>query len=384
MNTGIATATRASAVALAGLLVGCASMPKVEAGYYLPKSGVNITLVQSAVCTDGDLPILKNDLAVAATYSSDTRKRYPVDLGKLSSRVGKTSAAFEFYDDGRLKSINTQQIGQGAEALKALLTVVGGMGGLNVGEDAEKDACRLLRELTQAQSVAVPDDDKKEEKAAVPLTIVWRGSLAFPDVPMEFLDVTSRVSEDDRKKFFATHAAAAEIDLRQDSVPNSTRQQLTPIFGIPKATFTLVDAPEVLHVASEISGATLALVEAASAVITVEVELKNGVKENFKGGARVPQFGRRYPLPIPGPKLFGETQFELGLSEAGKVTKLRYSSNSDPAGALGAVTSLLETQKDPAAVTTADQVKTTQAEADLIYQQQRLLICQATPAVCPK
>jgi hypothetical protein len=229
----------------------------------------------------------------------------------------------------------------------------------------------------------VPEDNKGKAVAA-PLTIVWRGSLGFPDVPNEFLDETKRVSEDDRKRFFATHASAAEIDLRQASVPNSTRQQLTPIFGTPKATFTLVDAPQVPHVASEISGAKLELVEAASAVITVEVTLKNGVKESFKGGARIPQFGRRYPLPIPGPRLFGETQFELALNEAGKVTKLRYSNNSDPAGALGAVNSLLETQKDPAAVTTADQAKTTQAEADLIYQQQRLLICQATPAACPK
>ncbi len=49
----------------------------------------------------------------------------------------------------------------------------------------------------------------------------------------------------------------------------------------------------------------------------------------------------------------------------------------------GAITAITDTQKDTATLSTADQAKAVQAEADLIYQQ-RLVACQANPAACLK
>ena len=90
-----------------------------------------------------------------------------------------------------------------------------------------------------------------------------------------------------------------------------------------------------------------------------------------------------YDLPIQEAPWFGSHEVELQLHESGKVTKLHYTGSPDAAGMLGALTEVRGAFDEPA-VSTADQAKAVQAEADLIYQQQRLVTCQTNPASCPK
>src|SRR5688500_3550948 len=80
-------------------LVGCASMPKVTVGYYLPKAEATVTVTQTAACTAGDSPVLQTAVTFTPSYSSDLEKRKTVNLSKLGGPMGKGDATFQFYSD---------------------------------------------------------------------------------------------------------------------------------------------------------------------------------------------------------------------------------------------------------------------------------------------
>jgi len=66
-----------------------------------------------------------------------------------------------------------------------------------------------------------------------------------------------------------------------------------------------------------------------------------------------------------------------------EVTKLKYAGGGEAAGMLNSLAATLAAD-DETPVTVADKTKAVQAEADLIYQQQRLVLCQSDPANCPR
>lgn len=387
-----------------GILAGCASMPKVKVGYLLPKSTIEVTLTQTAACTDHDVPILKNDLAITTTYSADRKAFYSVDLGELGNAWSKANSTFEFYDDGRLKSVNTQQTGQAGEAIKAFIALAKTAGiAPFAAKAADTNTCKLLRELAGVVKDPKPDTDstKPQFSAAQPtppaekegskaLTIVLRGNLEFAAKQKDW-------NEGERKKECDRDPATTlpdpnsifghslRFDLKQSYLPRETYEKLKPIFGTSVATFTLAPACQIMHASAESKGQHITLSEPAGAAVKVLVTTGTGQEkttEELTASARVPQLGETYTLPIQRAPLFGENQFELALAESGKVTKLKYAGGGDAAGLFGALSSTLAAD-DETPVTVADQAKAVQAEADLIYQQQRLVLCQADPANCP-
>lgn len=431
MSRKAVAAVRVSALALAGLLPGCASMPKVTVGYYLPKTSVALTLTQTATCTHDGVPILKSDLVAVANYSSDFYQKRTVKLANLGGRMTKANASFEFYDDGRLKGINTTQTGQGGEVIKALVSLgTSVMGGL-LSTDAQPAAqvlelqranmklqralaCEKLMKIVGASDKAktVGSDvakAKDEEKAAAKsLTIVSRAELPIPDASKvktvqeltelgaaehaAWVETENKSALEQKVQELKEELGKKNVTFRfkQISLPDELFQSVRPIFGdiAGLADFNQVAAT---HESNDSSDETIKVVEPAKAVIRVTVDFIQQFKhagvehsETFTAGANISQLGIVYPLPIQKAPHFGENKLELALSESGRVTKLIYTGSGDAAGMLGAITAFTDTQKDPAAVGTADQAKAVQAEADLIYQQQRLVLCQADPATCTK
>ena len=86
-----------------------------------------------------------------------------------------------------------------------------------------------------------------------------------------------------------------------------------------------------------------------------------------------------YDLPIPKAKFFGSAKFVLALSNYGSINKLGYATTgaSDAADAAGSLGSAIGGSLKKS--TQAEQASEVQAQADLIYQQQRLLQCRPTP-----
>jgi hypothetical protein len=98
----------------------------------------------------------------------------------------------------------------------------------------------------------------------------------------------------------------------------------------------------------------------------------------WRGPVTVPINGY-YPLLVPRGTTFGKQQFALTLSDPGSVTKLEYSTNAGAGEILdvgGAIAKALPTS--------ATRASAIQSQADLIYEQQRLVLCKTDATKCSK
>ena len=105
------------------LVVGCASMPDVSVPYFLTKTRVEVTVTQTASCTEGNVPVVATEVAFDPHFSADQGQLF--EFGGLGSGLTKANASLELYEDGRLKSINTTQDGQGEETIASILSIAG-------------------------------------------------------------------------------------------------------------------------------------------------------------------------------------------------------------------------------------------------------------------
>jgi hypothetical protein len=85
-------------------------------------------------------------------------------------------------------------------------------------------------------------------------------------------------------------------------------------------------------------------------------------------------------VPIGESEPFGKITTVLTLAGSGLVNKLEYNKGS---GAADLVTAASKIASQAQPQTAAQKAAEIQGQADLIYQQQRLVICKATPIQCP-
>ena len=91
------------------------------------------------------------------------------------------------------------------------------------------------------------------------------------------------------------------------------------------------------------------------------------------------QLGTDYVVPVPRAAMFGKQGFGVAFQESGALGSIQYVSNSGAASALGAANSLVTIAEGE---TTAAKAASIKAEADVIIQQQRLIVCVADPKSC--
>jgi hypothetical protein len=334
------------AFALAAVAGGCASMPKVDVGHYLPAAAASYTVTQSATCTAGNVPVMTAEVTPTVAYAGDPGKRRSLKIGSLGSAFGKQDAGFEFYADGRLKSVNAKGTGQAGDALKALIKLAPIFGMVSTAPAQIKAACEKVREIA--------GDGKA-------LTIVSRGHTDF------------------------SSAAGGAIAFTQTSVDSGAYAVLQPIFGSVHGMYTISKPTGPAHLATTGKNEeALILIEPARAAVDVQI-VHGDRRSAWPSTVLVPQHGVEYAIPIQKAPWFGSNEMEVQVHESGKVTKLRYAGAGDAAGAFGVLGDAWTTaNQKPASPTTSDQAKAVQAEADLIYQQQRLVICHADATQCPK
>ena len=322
------------------LFTGCASMPDVTISYYLPSAELAVTVTQTGACTEGNVPILTTDVTLTPSYRRGQRKEF--NFNTLGSGPTKADVTFEFYADGRLKSVNTLQTGQVGDVFTSILELAD-IFPLVFDPSKVTAACKELRQLVA------------KGKA---LTIVYRGTTDF-----------------------TTKNDMVDIFLTQMTVPDETLKDLLPVFGAVQAAYSVPDASvdSKPNVGSH-DGPKLELIEPVAVAISVSVTRGKKIAV-FRGQAWVPQHGASYALPIQKSPWFGKNSFELQLSEAGRITKLKYGGASQASGIFGALSDTAAALEGEAAKEKADRLK---AEADLIFQQQRLVQCQLNPKECLK
>ena len=353
------------------ILTGCASMPDVTVPYRLARTDLGLIVTQTGSCTTDNVPVVVTDVKFTPAYSADISdaglKHFKFDdLGKGFS---KATAVISYYSDGRLKSVNsthTSQLGEALPAIAALLkTVVG------AGEDPVAGA--------EAATADVCDYFRSADGKPAPLTVVYRGGTEFPD------------------------PQAGEVDLQQLTVPPEHVDKLLAVFGVINVVYQITrpadadcidfagipcapvenPSPGSVPTLAGHTGKKITLREPAVARVVVAVNPPGDSTDPVVYSALVPvgQHGETYELAIQKGAWFGDNSVEIAVAEDGRLAKVSYGAGGSALGSAGALQTLDDAFAEPMAAEKAAALK---AESDLIFEQQRLVLCRADPESCPK
>lgn len=340
-------------IVIAGLtLAGCASVPDVSVRYYPPVTTVTAKVTQTVTCDESDQLILARTTDLTPTHAADTDSPFLFDLERLEGFLSDTSFTMELTEDGRLKGINATSKGQAGEVIKTgVELLVTKLGALNPTKFTEE--CDLINK-------------SKVDEAGKPvrtdtLTLVYEGAApGAPNAAGNVLVLTTVLSED--------------------------YSGILSLIGTPKISTgnagfiePAIDQASV----SETAYPTLELRQLSAMKYSVSIE--GGIPlfndpEAYSQTIRVAlSSAGTYKVPVPKSAAFGNTAFELAVSEAGAVTKLSYGADTGAGSMIGIGGAFRDYEEDP---TTAERAAEIKAEADLIAQQARLVRCQADPKSC--
>jgi hypothetical protein len=338
------------------ILAGCSSIPDVEYNYYFAKSQTSLSVAQAVSCdaSKANLIVVTSASPPTTAYSADTSRGYAIRIRDIEGNFHTfvdSDATFGFYDDGRLKSINQNTIGQGEAVIKSavsLATTAVPLFGARIAATppAETDACKLI--------------DK------------WGGGGA---------DKVASVNLSYGTQFDITHVLGKSFEIPPTMASKQLHDMLQQIgANLPAVEVSIGRSQPRASRASysppaepQDSVVELALQNTAD----VEIKILSAYRPIWKGTVVAPLPGG-YTLPIPRGALFGKQNFTLSLSEAGAIQSIDYGKLSGASGALNAAQAVAGAGPQ----ITANVVNDAKTKADEIAQTQRLMRCQTHPATC--
>ncbi|HUR41456.1 MAG TPA: hypothetical protein VM240_09855 [Verrucomicrobiae bacterium] len=321
------------------ILAGCASTPAVTLNYYGVKWNAMATVTQTVGCNaDKTRLIAIPAVSVATTYSSDLSKPRQIDIKKLDGLFSDADFAMTLTEDGRLKTINQSSTGQGEAIVKSAV-------GLLAVAGIPKHLALDTKPLAECDLI------EKWGGGKAPVTLLYKANID-------------------------------EAKLGQPGQPIDAAPESKPLYDLLKAKLPKITMD--VGRSSEVASRPV-YSSASSNVVLLELQKTGLVDITVQqdsapiGGARliIPTSGI-YNVPIPKAALFGKQGFTLALSDAGVVTSIGYVKTAGTAGALNALASIAGMETSTAAAKAAE----LKAQADLIAQQQRLVLCETKPADC--
>jgi hypothetical protein len=389
---------------IAALALSACSTPKGTITYYLPRAETALKVTQTLACNGaGDRLTQVVNVAATTAYSSDpAASAVIIEPRKIDGWLANADIAFAFTDDGRLSGVNVTTVGQGGEVLKDAVAVAKTIAAV-AGAPAEsafdaKAACKTIsgyaakQAATPAKADAAKDkakakakekaDDGGDAAPASGATVTLGYTAAF-----KYKRTLSKGSAD-----LVTIDGPSTLKIPVDAVDATLFSELAR--DIPGIGFSAqVSAANRRAVPRWDNGdAVINIVLGTAADTTIEVLGLAGDMSKKDFGAvwqqtiAVPLTGDddRISVPIPKAATFGTRKFTLALTDYGSISRLQYSATggvSDAAGAFNTIAGAIsDAKKSP---TTAQQAAEVQAQADLIYQQQRKATCLAKPETCP-
>lgn len=344
----------ARSLCLLFLLASCSTIPDVQYNYYFAKSETSVSVAQTLSCDASKTNVIVVTTAAAPTmaYSADTSSVHVVNIRDIEGDFHTfvdSDATFGFYDDGRLKSINQNTVGQGEAVIKSavsLATTAFPLAGLRAAAAPETDACKLI--------------DK------------WGGGSA---------DKVATVNLSYSSQFDITRVLGKSFQIP----PAAASRQLYDLLVVAKAKLPTIEV-SIGRAQPIVSRASFRPTPGlASAAVPLELQNTADIQINiqsahrpiWKGTVTAPMPGE-YILPVPRAALFGKQNFSITLSEAGVVQSIDYGKFSGAAGALNAAQAVAGAGQQ----ITSNEAADVKAKADLIAQTQRLTRCQTNPATC--
>lgn len=326
------------------LLAGCATVPDVTYKYYPSKWSATVSVTQTVGCNAAKTTtVLLNSASVTTAYSSKTNATpFQLKVKELQNLSADVDMTMTFTDDGRLKSINQSTTGQGESIVKSAVSLISAVGAKTMFSPPGKGATpsATLKACTEI-------DNWGGNK---PVTLTYRAPIDSENLDKVVNLVAAPESEN-------LHQLLINI------LPTLTVRvgKVTDVTSGP--SYDKQDSDVVLLELQKIG--------------TVDIEIISSSSDKELGRSRIviPK-EETYKLPIPKAALFGKQSFALTLSEAGAVTSVGYGNTVGTAGALNALSAIAGTQ------TAAAEAADLMSQADLIAQQQRLVLCQTKPDQC--
>lgn len=338
-------ARRVGGALVALAMAGCSTTPDVTLSYYPATAATTVLVTQTIDCDDKKTQVFTVEtVKVDTLYGSDrTQAPRAVRITRLNRWYADGEIKATWFDDGRLKSINQSTVGQGEAFLKAAVALAVAFtpaGGSSPSADEAAKAKKACEEISAFGHTK-------------PVTLTYVADIRYrQDGAVE------KAVDGSGPEFRLSHAGMEPFVGR-------IRDQL------PRLQVRISD-PKPSKVVEGQVGSDDVPVELFRIAYSEVSVLRKGAPI-YKGLVTVPT-GEIYTLPVPRAALFGKQGFELTLNDAGQVVSLGYSMTSGAAGAVNSVAALEGTE-----AARANQLK---AEADLIFQQQRLLRCQTQPDKC--
>lgn len=345
---------RILAASLIAGLSSCAVLPDATITYYLPTSDTTVSVTQTIACDKAKNVNVTVTLSAKTNYRADysSAGEQSIAIKSLDGKFADTDVDFSLTEDGRLKGINSSQTGQGQTIIKDVVTVAVAVATIaGNGVEPQKTWC------------AQPGSDK-------PVTIAYNAGpvpLKYPDLVVASRQTLSLQYDSSSATAFNTVSPYFPGDKLVPTVYVETAQDIKPVGESGTPGGVPVKFPRMHKVTLN---AYWGVDERAKPML---VQTQDIFIPDEKPGA-----GRTFVLHIPPSTMFGTQKMVVGLADSGAITDIHYVKGSGAAGALEAGQSVLNSLKPESAADKANELK---AQADLIYQQQRLAACRANTTI---
>ncbi|WP_158898741.1 hypothetical protein [Burkholderia sp. L27(2015)] len=417
-------------------LGGCATLPNVTVSYYFPVMEIQYAITQSLTCDDDE-----KHLYTMAAVTAKTIPAPDVDAGihtfSFQSVGGKTvdsDLAFNFNDDGRLLGINSSSTGEGGTIIKsvvglavAVAAVVPAAHGAptapasgtptksaaQIDQDKITAACSYVAQYGVLFKQSTGDNAAAAGAPASAPKATQKGgnttAAGQTGKPTKVLVLTYSLSAkhivqsptlievvDDDGNGAGLDVLKHPVAIPPDPDSFEAYTKLSGLFKTMKFELTVVggrDSNKKAFEAIELTPrANWAQTDSDSFVplplnriVLAKFQIA-GPNQSMSSDTTIwtqsftlPERGEPNPIPVPIGKTFGKNSFSLSLGDDGSIQKISYTSASGMSDALDAATQIASAAKKQ---TPEQKAADIQGQADLIYQQQRLLVCQANPATC--
>lgn len=345
-----------AAMVLASMLTGCATTPDTTINYYLAKSSVKFTVLRTIACNTRSHVVMSHAVTPVVSHSADKadkESRLEIDTSALKGAFSDADLLVTFYDDGRLKSLNTSTTGQGEPVFKTAITIATLFLALEGSPTPYPSECKLIAKIGEGK----------------PVTLKYGGMVDLTNGELQTIPPEAASEYYHRELISAIGPILVQVGDR-----NTPKRPIEPETDSEAAS-----AEPSLSSNSSFTDSRSALIAREPALVRFELVTPKSSEPLWSGSLPVAQLGIRYELPIPNPGMFGKRQVAATFAESGSLTSIHFLSNTGAGQALNVVNSGLT---GFAPKTTAEKAAEVQAEADLIAQQQRLVRCLAEPEAC--
>lgn len=390
----------------AATVASCASNPSVLVTYYLPKAETQLTATQTLGCNaGGTLLVVATTVSPTTTYAADRSATGSFSFRKLRGLFSDADATVNFTTDGRIASINGSSTGQGETILKdaMTLTATAVSSGLLFGQEVVNNPVKSACDAIAAHTIAKPSTDNKPASSAPTVTLTYGARFFYvvsrcpqivpPDVATLGDDTHECLSLINDPTVSSSSTVVFVADSNSDALFGTLSQEaalknLGP--SVALASAAPLKRAAVLEQGQSASGTKLSVNDVTEVTLTV-TGLTGQVNDSgamlkrlplWSDSVRVPMTDSLhiYQIPLPAPAVFGKTQFSIQLNPDGSISKLEYGETNGAGDALTALNSLAQAASGP---TNAQRASALQSQADVIYEQQRLVLCKTNPTTCP-